>query len=158
MNIRILLLAALAAFFPLRAESVSLSRTEAYELHAALTALQGGLTPENTFAAADAINVLDADAKSYRLAATKVLQAQAAAQATNTPEATAAFRKLDEDFAAKAAEIKAYDLAPFTITAAEIKATQLPSAGQAGITGAQIATIRRHLMLKPDKPKPAPNP
>lgn len=135
-------LAAALSALSLNAEPVTLARTEAFELYQALNTLTAGLTPENTLAAADNINALEPDAKAYRMAATKVIQAQAKANAADaTPADVAAFRKLDDDLAAKAEVRKTYQLSVLSISKEEIK-----SAG--GLTPAQLATIRR--LLKPD--------
>jgi hypothetical protein len=136
------MLAVLVAAFTAKAEPVTLSRSEGFELHQALTALSPGLSPENTLAAADDINALDADARAYKLAATKVVQAQYAAnQKDAAPALIIAFQRLDEDFAAKADNRKTYDLTLFSISKDELKAST-------GVTAAQIAVIRR--LLKAD--------
>lgn len=122
------------------AEPVSLNRSEAFELHTALSQLAPGLSPENTLAASDDINALDGAAKSFRSGYAKVLQLQALADAAKTPEALKEFREADAKFAAAVEEKKAYDLTPIVFTKEEVKASN--------ITAASLAVIKR--LLKPD--------
>lgn len=137
-----------------RAEPVTLSRTEAFELHAALSALSPGLSPENMFAAADAINALESPAKSFRLAYAKLLQLQQAANAQGaTPETLAKFREEDAKFSAEAERKTTYEIPLLNISKDELKAASNPPNGQGGITVAQLAIIRR--LLKADPPKDA---
>lgn len=131
---------ALLLALPARSEPVTLSRTEAFELHAALTKLSPGLTPDNTFLAADAINALEPTANAFRTGYAKLVQIQ---QAATTPEAIAAFRASDEKFSAIADERRTYDLTVFALTKDEVKA--------AGITASQLAVIKR-LLKKDEKP------
>lgn len=137
------LLAALAAVA--FAEPVTLTRSEAFELHDALTKLSPGLSPDNTFTVADNINALDVTAKAYRTAVGKVIQAQQVAQVAQTPESLAKFKEEDAKLATAAEERRAYELTPFVLTKDEVKA--------ANISALQLATIKR--LLKPD-PKPNP--
>lgn len=141
---------------PTNAEPVPLTKTEAFELHDALTKLSPGLTPENTLYAADAINALSADANAWRTGYAKLMILQNAAnQPGAAPELATAFREADAKFAAVADAVKVYDLTIFTITKEEIKASIDPKTGLAAINANSIATIKR--LLKPT-PKTPPDP
>lgn len=126
-----------------RAEPVSLSKTEAFELHAALTALAPGLSPENTLFAADAINVLEPDAKAFRTGYGKLLQLQ---QQATTPELAEKFKSEDAKFAVVADEKRTYQLPILTITKEDIANTKL--------SASTVATIKR--LLKVAAPPPPP--
>lgn len=124
-----------------RAEPVTLSRAEAFELHTAIAALSPGLTPETTLAAADTLNALEATAKGVRQGYAKLLQLQQTAESAKTPEAVFAFHEADTKFSAAVDEKKTYDLALFTLTKEDVKG--------ANITVAQVATIKRLLRRDP---------
>ena len=143
--IRILILAAAVfATASLRSEPVTLTRTEAFELHAALTDLSNGLSPDNIFIVADDINALDVTAKTYRAAVSKILQLQQTVNASPTPENIASFRAEDAKLAAAAEEKKVYELKMPELTKDEVKAAK--------ISATQLATIKR--LLKPSAPNP----
>lgn len=137
MKTKLLFILGLAAT-ELRADPVTLSRTEATELHAALTSISAGLSPENTFAAADDINALEGTAKGFKQSYGKLFQLQ---QTATTPELVAKFRDEDAKFAAAADEKKVYDLKPFTLSKEEVKA--------ANVNATTLAAILR--LLKVDK-------
>ncbi len=134
----ILIILGLAAITNLRADPVSLSRTEATELHAALTSIAPGLTPENTFTAAEDINALESTARAFKQSYGKLLQLQ---QQATTPQTIAKFRDEDTKFAAAAEEKRVYDLKPITLNKDEVKA--------ANINATTLAAILR--LLKPEK-------
>lgn len=140
-TLSVIALVALTSFA--RAEPVTLTRSEAFELHSALSQLANGLTPENTLAAADDLNTLEPAAKSFRQGYTRLLQLQAVADAAKTPEAVATFRDADSKFTTAVEEKKTYELTIITLTKEEIKA--------ANVSVTQVAAIKR--LLKPD-PKP----
>lgn len=149
----LLFLAALAGL-SLHAEPVQLTKTEAFELHDALTKLSPGLTPENTLYGADIINALASDANAWRSGYSKLMVLQNSVnQPGATPEMAAAFRDADTKFAAVAETTKVYDLPVFSITKEEIKASIDPKTGLPAITANIVATIKR--LLKP-MPKEAP--
>lgn len=151
MKTTILLLAAVFTASLVSADPITRSRSEAFELHDALTKLSPGLTPENTFIAADDINALDADAKAYRVAFAKLLQLQQVAEVTKTPESLATFRTEDAKFTVLADEKRVYELKLLVITKEEIKAVIDPKTGLPALSPFTLATIRR--LLTPD-PKP----
>lgn len=134
----------------LRADPVHLTKTEAFELHDALTKLSPGLTPENTLFAADAINALTPDASAWRTGYAKLMILQAAANApTATPEMIAAFREADTKFSNAAEAVKVYDLPLFSISKEEIKASVDPKTGLPALNANSIATIKRLLKAGP---------
>ncbi len=135
------------------AEPVQLTKSEAFELHDALTKLSPGLTPENTLFAADAINALTPDANAWRSGYTKLMVLQAAANAPGaTPDAIAAFRAEDAKFSVAAETPKTYDLTIFVITKEEIKASVNPQTGLPAMSANSIATIKRLLKKAPASP------
>lgn len=154
----LLILAALVGLSPLRAEPVHLTKTEAFELHDALTKLSPGLTPENTFYAADVINALTSDATAWRTGYTKLMILQSAANTPGaTPETLAAFRDADLRFSTAADVVKTYDLSVFSITKEEVKASVDPKTGLPAMNANSLATIKR--LLKPvpkEQPKDTP--
>jgi hypothetical protein len=131
----------LLAAISVRAETVELTRNEAYELHTALSALAPGLSPDATLAAADDINALQADADAFRQGYAKLLQLQQTANASNTAEAVASFHEADAKFSAAISAKKAYDLSLVPITKEDIAAAHL--------SASTVATIKR--LLRPKK-------
>lgn len=138
---------------PAYADPVRLTKTEAFELHDALTKLSPGLTPENTILAADAINALTPDAVSWRTGYSKLMVLQNAAnQPGATPELLASFRLEDSKFTAVVEAAKVYDLPLFTITKEEIKSSVDPKTGLPAINANNLATIKRLLKPAPKDP------
>lgn len=141
---------AMLCFPRLNAEPVSLTRTEAFELHDALMKLSPGLSPENTFFAADAINALSSDANAWRVGYGKLLVLRDAANAPGaSPDLQTAFREADAKFAAVADSAKVYELPLLSITKEELKASVDPKTGLPAMSAMTLATIRRLLKAVP---------
>lgn len=126
----------------LRADPVTLTRAQAWELHETLTALADGLTPDNTMTAADDINALEPVARSYRAGYAALERVRLSA---DTPEKAVAYAKAAEDFDRKGDEPMTFELTLLILDKREIAAAK--------VTSRQLAAINR--LLKPKVKTPA---
>lgn len=122
----------------LHAESVTLTREQAFRLHAALESIGPGLNPANAVIAADNITALAGTADSVRKGSLALQRAQA--RLPDTPSRQDQAIKLAEEFDAKAEEIAQFDLTRLDLSSEEIR--------EAKVAPAQLAVIRQFLRKK----------
>lgn len=120
------------------ADKVTLSRTAASELYAALASTEAGLSPSNTVIAADNLNALRPQVEALDKGKSAYQRAFRLLAKSNSSDVDGKAQSLADDIEAKASEEVDFNLTPMAFSDDEIT--------NAKIKPAALAAIRRHLL------------